>query len=42
LASIGGLRTGFRYFGQNTTWYLHEKRTFLFDLKSAIAYYIPG
>ena len=30
-----------RYFGQNTTWYSHEKRTFLFDLKSAIAYYVP-
>jgi hypothetical protein len=42
LASIGGLRAGLRYFGQNTTWYLHEKRTFLFDLKSAIAYYVPG
>jgi hypothetical protein len=23
--SIGGMRTGRRYFGQNTTWYLHVK-----------------
>src|SRR5581483_1367707 len=33
-ASIGGVRTLRRYFGQNTTWRLHEYVQLLFDLKA--------
>jgi hypothetical protein len=40
--SIGGMRTGRRYFGQNTTWYLHENSTFRFDLNSATGHYIAN